>query len=242
MSRGVLPLAIVVVCFVAGRAAHAQEPPPPIGPFVVDLHGIVPNFGSDPQVAASRGLTLAELPGAGLGFIAGGHVYVAKVLAVTIGVGGELMLGRSHGAVDNSQTPPVGAVSERLTVASPVLSLNFGNGNGWSYLFFGLGESVWSIVPDGAQPLPIDQERKRILSYGAGARWFIRKRVAFSLDVRTYNISAGPAQSGGTPGTPHMQVLVVGAGISVKVHPPREPPSNPDEHSLAKHDPDDRAP
>ena len=65
---------------------------------------------------------------------------------------------------------------------SPQLSLNFGNGNGWSYLSVGIGRSLWSITPDGAQSRPIDEEPIRTINYGGGARWFIKPHLAFSLD------------------------------------------------------------
>jgi hypothetical protein len=217
MSRVVLLLVVAVICFDADRAADAQEPPPPISRFVVDLHGVVLKFGDDPQLAASRGLTSAELPGPGIGFTVGGHVYFARIAAVTLGVGGELAVGRSHAASVTSagQTSSPGPVTETFTSVAPALSLNFGNGNGWSYLVFGIGQTVWSIVPDGAQPLPIDEERQKTLNYGGGARWFIKKRLGFSLDVRLYEIAVGKPQSG-KPATPHTQLLVIGAGISVR--------------------------
>ncbi len=42
---------------VAAAPAFAQEPPPKIGPFVVDLHATVPRFPSDNlQLAESRGM------------------------------------------------------------------------------------------------------------------------------------------------------------------------------------------
>jgi hypothetical protein len=217
MNRVILLLAVAVICFAGDRAADAQEPPPPISRFVVDLHGVVPKFGDDPQLAASRGLTSDALPGPGIGFTAGAHVYFAKIAAVILGVGGELAVGRSHAAAVTSadQTSSLGPVTETFTSIAPALSLNFGNGNGWSYLVFGIGQSVWSIVPDGAQALPIDQERQKTLNYGGGARWFIRKRLAFSLDVRLYEIAASVPPSGAI-GTPRTRLLVIGAGISVR--------------------------
>jgi hypothetical protein len=201
MNRVVVLLAVAVISVAA--AADAQEAPPPIGPFVVDLHGTVPRFGDDPQLAASRGLFQSELPGSGLGFSVGGHVYFARIAAVTLG--------------PDTADPTVTLVpvTERFTSISPVVSLNFGNGNGWSYLSFGIGQSLWSIVPDGAQPLPIDEERKKTLNYGGGARWFIRTHLAFSLDVRLYEIAASAAQSGMTA-APRTRLLVIGAGISVR--------------------------
>jgi hypothetical protein len=215
MNRVVGLVAVAVISFAAERAADAQEPPPPIRGFVVDLHGVVPMFPGDPQTALSRGLgtdTLPDtLPGAGLGLTAGGHFYFARLGAVTFGVGGELAVGRSHVA---GQAPSPD-ITDKFTAVAPVLSLNFGNGNGWSYLSFGYGESRLSIVPDGAQPQPVDEEQKKTLNYGGGARWFIRKRLAFSLDVRLYEVAAGTPQSG-NPGTPHTKLLVIGAGISVR--------------------------
>ena len=216
VNRVVLLLAATVISIAAGRPADAQEPPPPIRGFVVDLHGVVPMFPSDLQTAASRGLVDGSgnpdtLPGAGLGLTAGAHLYFAKLLAVTFGVGGEVAIGRSHVA---SQAPSP-AITDRFTAVSPMLSLNFGNGNGWSYLSFGYGESRLSIVPDGAQPLPVDDEQQKTLNYGGGARWFIKKRLGFSLDVRLYEIAVGRPQSG-NPATPHTQLVVIGAGISVR--------------------------
>jgi|HubBroStandDraft_6_1064221.scaffolds.fasta_scaffold428681_2 hypothetical protein len=216
MNRAVVLLVAALICIAADRAADAQEPPPPISRFVVDLHGVVPKFPADLQTAASRGLVDASgnpdtLPGTGLGLTAGGHLYFAKLLAVTFGVGGELAIGRSHVAGQGSSP----GITDRFTAVSPVLSLNFGNGNGWSYLSFGYGESRLSIVPDGAQPLPVDDEQQKTLNYGGGARWFIKKRLGFSLDVRLYEIAVGKPQSGNPP-TPHTQLLVIGAGISVR--------------------------
>jgi hypothetical protein len=217
LNRVVRLMAVAMISFAANRAADAQEPPPPIRGFVVDLHGVVPKFGDDPQLAASRGLTSGQLPGPGIGFTVGANIYFARIAAVTLGVGGELAVGRSHGApgasVDQTSSPV--SVTERLTSIAPALSLNFGNGNGWSYLVFGIGQTVWSIVPDGAQPLPIDEERQKTLNYGGGARWFIKKRLAFSLDVRLYEIAASAPPPGAT-GTPRTRLLVIGAGISVR--------------------------
>jgi hypothetical protein len=211
VNRVVLLLAAGVIGFAADRPAEAQEPPPPIGGFVVDLHGVVPMFPGDLQTAASRGLGSDTLPGTGLGVTAGGHLYFAKLLAVTFGIGGEVAVGRSHVAA----AAPSPGITDTFVAVSPMLSLNFGSGNGWSYLSFGYGESRLSIVPDGAQPLPVDDEQQKTLNYGGGARWFIRKRLAFSLDVRLYEIAAGTPESG-NPGTPHTKLLLIGAGISVR--------------------------
>jgi hypothetical protein len=107
------------------------------------------------------------------------------------------------------------AVDETFKALSPQLSLNFGNGNGWSYLSGGISLATWSVVPAGAPPLPIDDERRRTISYGGGARWFAKKHLAFSLDVRFYDIPAAAPQAGVTV-SPRAKLLVIGAGISLR--------------------------
>jgi hypothetical protein len=206
-----------VACLLMCHAAEAQEPPPRIGPFVVDLHGAIPTFGDDVQLAESRGLTQAELPGIGLGMSGGAHLYFAKVGPITLGAGVTALIGRSQSGATTpaDQSAPLRAVTETFKTISPQFSLNFGDGNGWSYLSVGIGQSIWSIVPDGSDPLPVDEERFRTISYGGGARWFAKKHLAFSLDVRFYEIKAGTPQLG-FPASPHTVLLVIGAGISLK--------------------------
>src|SRR5205823_515756 len=152
---------VVFVCFlvtaIAGSSA-AQEPPPRIGPIVVDLHGTIPRFPEDDQgLAESRGLSVSELPGSGLGVQAGLHLYFFRWRAITFGIGGEAMLARSK------QTPPAAAiglrpVSEKFRSLGAQLSLNFGTGKGWSYLSGGIGRSNWSIVPENGSRLFVDDE------------------------------------------------------------------------------------
>jgi hypothetical protein len=218
MNRVVVLLAAVAICVAAGRAAGAQDVPPPIGPFVVDLHGIVPRFGNDSAVAESRGLTQAELPGSGLGITARAHVYLPKFRSITFGAGGGVTSGRApmpilSGAPDPSSG--LRAVTETFTSWLSELSLNFGNGDGWSYLSGGIGPTTWSIVPEGVARLPVDDERRKTINYGGGARWFNKKRLAFSVDVRFYEVAAGTGQLA-LPASPRVKLLVIGAGISVR--------------------------
>jgi hypothetical protein len=216
MYRVVVVLTAAAICGAAARPAEAQDAPPPIGRFVVDLHGVAPRFGDDPALADSRGLTQAELPGTGLGITAGAHLYFVKFRAVTFGLGGQAMVGRTP-ILSGKPDPTLGlrAVTETLKSLLSELSLNFGNGDGWSYLSAGVGVSRWSIVPDGAAPLPVDDEGRKTINYGGGARWFAKKHLAFSLDVRFYEIAAGTAPST-FPASPRTKLLVIGAGISVR--------------------------
>jgi hypothetical protein len=222
-------LAVALVAVFGVPGAGAQEPPPKIGPYAVDLHMVVPKFSDDPQLAASRRLVQAELPGSGIGVSLGVHIYLPKIAGITVGLGGEAMIGRSSASPEPNPAAAVQLrpVTETFKEISPQLSLNFGNGTGWSYLSAGIGRALWSIVPEGRTPLDIDGSPLRTISYGGGARWFAKKRLAFSLDVRVYEIDGGlpsldfppsppDVATTGPPGSPRTLLLVIGAGISVR--------------------------
>jgi hypothetical protein len=206
---------------VCAARVNAQEPPPRIPPFVVDLHATVPLFPNDvPQLADSRSLTcggnscLAELPGRGFGGQVGVHAYLLRWRALTVGVGGEVIVARATSTPADPSSSLV-AVEERLVSASPQLSFNFGTGHGWSYLSGGVGRSVWSLHETGLLAGSADVEPLQTVNYGGGARWFIKNHLAFSLDVRIYQVQPGTPVPP-LPGSPRTKLLIVGAGISLK--------------------------
>jgi hypothetical protein len=205
----------MLIALIAAKPAGAQDPPPQIGPFVVDLHATVPRFPQDQQLAQSRGMTLAELPGSGLGVLAGVHVYPLRWRAITFGLGGEIATGRSRQTPTAAQTA-VRPATERLTTITPQLSFNFGTGNGWSYISGGLGRSIWAVVPQGQDGFPADSEKLKTISYGGGARWFMKTHVGFSFDVRFYAINPGTPFFAGALGSPRTTLLFIGAGVSVR--------------------------
>jgi hypothetical protein len=214
MTRVVVCLAVLLVAAVPARA---QDPPPPIPLFVFDIQGNFPAFPQDDALAASRGLQLAELPGRGFGGQVGLQIHFFKFKAVTLGVGGQAMMSRS------TQTPSpeeveaqFRAVTEKFRSLGGQLSLNFGNGNGWSYLSGGIGRSNWSLIPDGEEPQAGDDEALKTINYGGGARWFAKSHLAFSFDVRFYAINPGVSSIDGVAGSPRTTLFVIGAGISVK--------------------------
>ncbi|MGB7220770.1 MAG: hypothetical protein WBD07_18365 [Vicinamibacterales bacterium] len=213
-------LVVLVLIEVAAAcpSASAQEPPPRLPIVVVDLHGTVPNFSDDPRLAASRGLSQAQLPGLGIGGAVGAHVYPFRWRAVTFGIGGQLTVARARQSpAASGQTPALAPVTARFRSIAPEVSFNFGTGDGWSYLSGGLSTSTWSIVPDGAASVPGDDEALKTINYGGGARWFAKPHLAFSFDVRFYAIS--PGTSNGSPsgtGSPRTTMVIVGAGVSLK--------------------------
>jgi len=207
--------AAILITLIAADRALAQDPPPKIGPFVVDLHATVPRFPQDLQLAESRRMTLAELPGAGLGVLVGVHIYPLRWRAVTFGLGGEFATGRARQTPTQTQTA-IRPATERLTTITPQLSFNFGTGNGWSYISGGLGRSTWAVVPQGQEGFAADSEDLKTISYGGGARWFMKTHLAFSFDARFYAINPGTPFVAGALGSPRTTLLVIGAGVSVR--------------------------
>jgi hypothetical protein len=211
-----IAIASFLVLVIAPSAARAQDEPPRIGPFVIDLRGSSPSFPDDAQLAASRGLSVDELPGRGLGVEAGAHVYLFTWRVITVGGGAQMTFARAtSGAVVQDGVEIGRPVTAWFTSFTPQLSFNFGTGDGWSYISGGIGKSVWSTVPDAQPPLPADEERLTTINYGGGARWFAKPHLAFTFDVRFHSIYPGTPQ-GGLPGSPRATIFIIGAGVSVK--------------------------
>ena len=205
-----------VMLVLSVRTSAAQDPPPKIGPFVLDVHGTVPRFQSDDeQLARSRGLDVTELPGSGLGLHAGAHVYPLRWRAVTFGLGADVALARSHHLSVQADGSAGRATTERFAHIAPQLSFNFGDGDGWSYISGGIGTSTWAVVRDASTALPPDTERLKTINYGGGARWFIKRHLAFSFDVRFYAIDPSTPVLG-LPNGPRTTLLIMGAGVSLK--------------------------
>jgi hypothetical protein len=210
--------AFVFVCLLGVAAtASAQDQPPRLPFIVVDLHGAFMNFPSTAQLADSRGLVIGQLPGAALGADVGLHIYPLRWRGITFGIGAQAMAARARQAPEaaTGQTP-LNPVTERFITGAPQISFNFGSGNGWSYISGGIGRSVWQVVPDGADPSDADTERLQTSNYGGGGRWFIKKHLAFSFDVRVYGLKGGNPAFGVKGGSPRTNLLVIAAGASVK--------------------------
>jgi hypothetical protein len=207
---------LILVCAVLRPVdARGQEPPPRIPIVAIDLHVTVPRFPSDAAVADSRSMTVAELPGRGLGLHGALTFYPIKWRVVTFGIGGEVTANRSRSQPPASN-PGLRGAEEKFLSAAPQLSFNFGSGRGWSYLSGGIGLSQWSLIPDDrVEPFPGDTERLKTINYGGGARWFAKPHLAFSFDVRFYAINPGSPYLG-NPGSPRTRLLIVGAGVSFK--------------------------
>lgn len=176
----------------------------------------MPRFKQDPVVASALDVTTANLPGRGLGLVAGVHVYPFRAGALTIGLGGELLISRASATLEpaTEDGPDGPTVKTRFSAVSPQLSFNFGASEGWSYISGGLGWSTFdarleeSLAPDS-------EPRRKTINYGGGARWFTKQHVALSVDLRWYAVSPQLATAG-SPGLPRMTVMVFSVGAGFK--------------------------
>ena len=217
---------LLLLCTAATASAQDQDPVPPpqplvsepIGLFVFDARGVTASLKPSALIAGNVGRTEpADLPGRGLGLSIGAHVYPLRSRRFALGLGADLLL-RARGSktipAPTEDGPEGPTIVTRMTAFTPQVSLNFGRREGWSYVSAGIGPS--SIVTELADaPFPDAETTPRTINYGGGARWFAKKHLAFTFDVRFYKISAQEAATG-RPGYPALTVTVLSAGVSLR--------------------------
>ena len=227
MTRPSLAALCLPLWLICAAPVSAQEVPDPvvrpaeeqpIGIFVVDARGVWARFKGNNAIGTALGVDPnVGLPTRGLGLALGAHAYPVRRRSFALGIGAEWLL-RAQGSrtYPNASDPsPAGpTVTTRLTAFSPQVSLNFGRRMGYSYLSGGLGSAAFT-AERGSAPFAGDAPRVRAINYGAGARWFAQKHVAFSLDLRFYAISP-QAATAARPAFPRETVLVFSAGLSAR--------------------------
>jgi hypothetical protein len=201
-----------------GEAA-AQDTPPeklPIGRFVADARIAFPKFKDDPGIAAGLGVTVRNLPGRAFGPVIGAHWYPVRLGLVTFGFGGEVMRARRGRTIDTGteDEPAETTVNSRFSALSPQISFNFGSRDGWSYISGGIGWSTFTAERKD-RPLPDQESRSKTINYGGGARWFAKKHLALSVDLRFYAVNPQEATST-RPGFPRMTLTTFSVGAAVR--------------------------
>jgi hypothetical protein len=215
--RLVCVLAAVLLAFTAG--ASAQEMPledQPIGRFVVDVRAAFPKFKQDPNIATGIGVSALNLPTRALGLVFGAHWYPVHVGPMAIGVGGEMiMAGRKRTLAPTTADGVAGpTVHSHMSSVTPQISFNFGKRQGWSYISGGIGGTDFTAERVDA-PLPAQESRTKTFNYGGGARWFSKKHVAVSMDLRFYAINA-QLQTSVRPAFSRMTLVVFSVGAAFK--------------------------
>ena len=218
---GLLFAALFTITNVQHAAAQDPVPEPltpkPMTVFVVDVRGAMAALKQDASMASALAVPARELPSRGLGFVLGAHVYPLRRKSFAIGVGAELLRVRGSNTIEAVSDDPDAVdgptIKARWNHFSPQVSFNFGARDGWSYLTVGLGRSKFTTE---LEELPQeDGDAVRTLNYGGGARWFMKKHVAFTFDIRFYSINAQEAVDGRIA-TPKMRLRVLSAGISLR--------------------------
>jgi hypothetical protein len=194
--------------------ARAQ-PRDPIGPYVVDARGLLARFKEDGGVAQAIDVEPSNLPTRGLGVGIGGHWYPTRLGRVTLGIGGEFVWARGSrtGEQDETATEEAPTVTTRFSAIAPHVSVNFGHGDGWSYLSGGLGRA--RLTAERADEPFSDGGGAGMTHYGGGARWFTGPHLAFTFDVRFYAVNASDA-SGTRPAFPRTRFMVISVGASLR--------------------------
>ena len=206
-------LAAAAMLLGAAPPAVAQDDEP-IGRFVADLRGSFVRFGQQPGLAGAHGFRPHATPSIGIGVDAGAHVYPLRWRFVTLGLGAAYHASfGDRGARPDDVDPDGPTLRKTFRAISPQLSLNFGGRNGWSYLSGGIGTSRLALFPrDGERPA---ERSARTLNYGVGARWFVKRHVAFSLDLRFHSL--GPLQpTAAAPASPRLTLMVLSVGASFR--------------------------
>jgi hypothetical protein len=198
----------------------------------------LPRFAVDAH-AATVGLPTAEgwvpvpviatdtpLPGRGLGFAAGGTVYLFRAGAMTFGVGASVSRGSGQG---ESLTITTGSGATATTIVTPIihtsminfmpqLSINFGHKLGWSYLSAGLGTSKVSSFSEAVGTTPgitVPEAWNQAINFGGGAKWFMKEHLGASFDVRFVKLGSRAATAT-LPSAMRTQTWTVSAGISIQ--------------------------
>jgi hypothetical protein len=214
-------LATALIYLWAARATAQDAPPPPpethpIGRFVVDARAAFPKFKQNPVTATAIGVATASLPTRTIGLVAGAHWYPKRLGVMTLGLGGELMTAHASRTQDpaTKDAEPGPTARTRFSALSPQVSFNFGAREGWSYISGGIGWSSFTVDRED-RPFPDAESRIKTINYGGGARWFSKRHVGVSLDLRFYAVNPQLATST-RPAYPRMTLMVMNGGVAFK--------------------------
>ncbi len=216
-----LLLLVVLACAAGAPVAEAQIQDQPIPRFAADARGTLGRFKADAGIASSVGVARTNLPTRGWGLVGGAHFYPLRTRKITFGLGGELLMSRASrrppskkDSTATTEPPKLPAARAHFSAVSPQLSFNFGGRNGWSYISGGLGWATFYIDTED-KPLTGGHSRTKSLNYGGGARWFTKRHLAVSVDLRFYALS--PQEATATaPGMPRTRNMVFSAGLGFR--------------------------
>ena len=209
-------VAAIVLTLTAVTAAPAlAQTDKRIPMFAIDGRVFSAGLKADATTAENLGLALQDLPSRGNGLVGGAHVYPWRSTSMALGVGAEFMVARGSKQQETVQGEPVGTrVESRITSFAPMVSINFGHRDGWSYLSGGMGPLAYYTYTGELRPAE-SPPRKATINMGGGARWFFNHHLAFCFDVRFY-LTRPEAIQGEYPGRARQRILVLSGGLAIK--------------------------
>jgi len=191
-------VAFVFALVMATTATATAQTKDPLPRLVLDAQGV---FGGLPTSDGWVPTVPAEtpIPGHGLGVGGGVHVNVFRLGVATFGIGGSAIFVKKANAPfkTTAGVPTTPSVTTEVTSLNPQISINFGRRLGWSYLSGGYStakvkssaSAFGTTVPAAAAP----ELWNPGFNYGGGARWFMKRHLAASFDVRFVQLSSRAA-------------------------------------------------
>jgi hypothetical protein len=222
-------LILAALVGLAAAPAAAQPVDEPLPRLVTDLQGLwggLPSSeGWTPEVPA-----LTPIPDRGFGVGLGAHVYPMRLGIITFGIGATVLVARGKGdpssviftptgggsAVTGEATLPV--VTTTMMSLVPQISMNFGRRFGWSYLSAGYGTTRIASTAAAIGMLPAvsaPDQWNPALNFGGGARWFMKRHIGASFDLRFTKLSSRAATDT-SPFAKRTQIVNLLVGISLQ--------------------------
>jgi hypothetical protein len=140
-----------------------------------------------------------------LGVQGGAHVYFGRW-----GVGSTFLYAKGE-TTPFEGTPVVATAVRAMT---PQFSMNFGHRMGWSYVStgYGMAQITSEAAAIGTVPASTtDSGWTPAVSFGGGARWFLRERLGVGFDLRWHRLPAREVAGGSAPS---QMLFVLGVGVS----------------------------
>ena len=183
-----LALGAACALVLAVAAPAAAQPRESLGGWAVDLRGAVAGL----PATAGWAPTLANgtlVPARGFGADGGVDVFLGpgRHRRLSVGARGLFVQGRAT-TLATSLT-----VTTRVFAAAPHVAMNFGHRQGWSYLSVGAGQAAVTSNAPGSPNDPGGQGL--VIHYGGGARWFVSRRLAVSMDLRFWALTPRAANA-----------------------------------------------
>jgi hypothetical protein len=210
MRTASLCLVLVAVC----AAPAAAQPNDPVGPFVVDLRGVMTGLpttvGWTPALPEDT-----VVPSRGFGLEASGHAHLLTWGPTTVGAGASFSWARGTAAALVETAPEV---QTSVTAFTPQLSFNFGHRLGWSYLSAGYGGAKvvsTSAAITGVPAATADSGWSGAMNIGGGARWFVTDHLGVGFDARWHRLSSREATAS-APAASRETLFRLAIGISIQ--------------------------